>query len=80
VPAHVRRSPQETAYNDGNKCLSAIQAEAGYRSCSCPTYPAGNAACRDTCVSAYERGKVCAASGTVQSCHTEGDRCRAKCQ
>jgi hypothetical protein len=75
----ARNQCVEATYNEGNKCLSTIQAEAGYRSCTCPTYPANNAGCRDYCVSAYERGKVCASSGAVQSCHVEGDRCRAKC-
>jgi hypothetical protein len=76
----VRNQCAEAAFAEGNKCLSAIQAEPGYRSCTCPTYPAGSASCRDYCVSAYERGKVCTTSGAVQGCHAEGDRCRAKCQ
>ena len=75
----VRTMCVDAATSEGNRCLASIQAEPGYRSCSCPSYPAGNADCYGYCSAAYERGKGCATANTVRDCRSDGDRCRARC-
>jgi hypothetical protein len=68
------------ATSDANRCVATIQAETGYRACSCPSYPAGNADCYSVCSSAYERGKACTSANAVKDCRADGERCRARCQ
>jgi hypothetical protein len=76
----VRNQCVEAITSETNKCLSAIRSEAGYRQCSCPNYPAGNAGCYNFCANAYEKGKSCAADALVHDCKTDGERCRAQCK
>jgi hypothetical protein len=86
VPACQRSCDQvrdlcvEVATSEGNKCLSAIQSDPSYRSCSCPNYPAGNGDCYRFCATAHERGKSCSTANLVQACRTDGDRCRSQCR
>jgi hypothetical protein len=76
----VRNMCVEAANGEGNRCLSMIQAEPGYRACSCPSYPAGNNSCAGYCNGAYERSKGCSPATVIRDCRTDGDRCRARCQ
>jgi hypothetical protein len=76
----VRNMCVEAANGEGNRCLSTIQAEAGYRACACPSYPAGNSNCAAYCTNAYERSKGCSPVAVVRDCRADGDRCRARCQ
>jgi len=70
----------EAIHSEANKCVAAIRGEAGYKTCSCPNYPAGNNACYSFCTNAYEKSKGCAAEALVRDCRTDGDRCRAQCK
>jgi len=76
----VRNQCVEAVTSEANKCVAAIRTEAGYRSCSCPNYPAGNNACYSLCANAYEKSKSCASEAFVRDCRTDGDRCRAQCK
>jgi hypothetical protein len=76
----TRNQCVEAAPGEATKCQASIQAEANYRSCSCPNYPSGDYVCYSVCNSAYERTKSCSAASRAQECKTEGDRCRAQCR
>ena len=76
----IRNQCIEAAKTEANKCLTAIQSEETYRTCTCPTYPRGNYSCYGVCSNAYERGKSCAAPTLLQDCKTDGDRCRSECK
>ena len=70
----------EAITGEANKCLSAIRSEPGYRTCSCPNYPAGNTGCYNFCANAYEKGKACAGEPLIRDCKADGDPCRAQCK
>ena len=76
----ARNQCVEAAKGGANKCLTEIQAEANYKSCSCPNYPAGDFACFTYCTAAYDRGKSCSSANKSQECRTESERCRSQCQ
>ena len=76
----ARNQCVEAAKGGANKCLAEIQAEANYKSCSCPNYPAGDFACFTYCTAAYDRGKSCSSVNKAQECRTESERCRSQCQ
>jgi hypothetical protein len=76
----ARNQCLEAAKGEAGKCLASIQAEANYRACTCPNYPAGDLACYRFCASAYERGMSCSTANQVQNCRTDADRCRSQCQ
>jgi len=76
----VRNQCVEAVTSEANRCVAAIRSEAGYRSCGCPNYPAGNNACYNLCANAYEKSKSCASEIFVRDCRTDGDRCRAQCK
>jgi hypothetical protein len=76
----TRNQCVEAAKGGANKCVTEIQAEANYKSCACPNYPAGDFACFTYCTSAYDRAKSCSSANKAQECKTEGDRCRSQCR
>jgi hypothetical protein len=76
----VRKLCVDAATSGATKCLAAIRADQGYRSCSCPSYPAGDAGCYRVCANAYEQGKGCSAESSLRVCGSEVDRCRSQCQ
>ncbi|HEY7375946.1 MAG TPA: hypothetical protein VIF57_27550 [Polyangia bacterium] len=76
----VRNQCVEAITGEANKCLAAIRAEPGYRSCACPNYPAGNTGCYNFCANAYEKGKSCAGEPLIHDCKVDGERCRAQCK
>jgi hypothetical protein len=76
----VRNQCVQAVTGEANKCLAAIRSDQGYRTCSCPNYPAGDAGCYSLCANAYEKGKSCAVDTFVKDCRNDGDRCRAQCK
>jgi hypothetical protein len=76
----VRNQCVEAATNEANRCIATIQADAGYKACGCPNYPAGNVGCYHVCAGAYQRGNSCSAATLVKDCKTDGDRCRSQCE
>jgi hypothetical protein len=62
-------------------CVSKIQNETNYISCSCPNWPVGNFACNSVCQSAYNRAQSCSSVSAAREsrCDDSLDTCSSGC-